>query len=211
MKLILCSYNEDILPKWQSQIKQRYEDIVICREERPLTDYIEELSSVEHYLIIYHLKSGVNEENALHTFLKQFPIAKNMLVLVNIPDTDQGIRLLSAGVHGYANAHVNTNKLLGIIDIIKQGEIWAGEDVLSKLLNKFPSDSSSYRRDPSLNELFSNREKQIVDQIVQGKTNPQIADELFITERTVKAHLTSIFKKTDTKNRFELAVKLQNI
>jgi len=92
---------------------------------------------------------------------------------------------------------------------MEQGEIWAGEEILMQLLNRHPNPTRHYQKDPHLNEILSNREKQILDQVLQGKTNKAVGVKLNITERTVKAHLTTIFKKTGTRNRFELNVKLK--
>jgi DNA-binding CsgD family transcriptional regulator len=51
---------------------------------------------------------------------------------------------------------------------------------------------------------ISKREKQIIAEICKGKTNQQIADELFITLQTVKDHTHNIYKKTEVKNRVQL-------
>lgn len=53
------------------------------------------------------------------------------------------------------------------------------------------------------------REEEIARLILQGLSNPQIAEETFISENTVKKHLTSIYKKTGTKSRYDLIVKLE--
>ena len=52
---------------------------------------------------------------------------------------------------------------------------------------------------------ISKREKQIIEEICKGKTNQQIADELFITLQTVKDHTHNIYKKVNVKNRVQLS------
>ena len=56
---------------------------------------------------------------------------------------------------------------------------------------------------------LTGREEEIALLILQGLSNPQIAEETFISENTVKKHLTSIYKKTGTKGRYDLIAKLQ--
>lgn len=75
--------------------------------------------------------------------------------------------------------------------------------------NRHPNPTLKYQKDDHLNQVLSNREKQILDQVLKGKTNKAVGIKLNITERTVKAHLTTIYKKTGTRNRFELNVKLK--
>ncbi len=51
------------------------------------------------------------------------------------------------------------------------------------------------------------RDRQLIDLVVQGKLNKEIAYELHLTERTVRTYMSAIFVKTDTTNRTELAVQ----
>ena len=213
MKLLLCSRNEGIVSRWEEILSSQYENITLCSKDKSLTNIIKNLSieELEQYIILYHLTQDIIEEKVLYQFLSEHPIAKQMLVLVNTPENEQGIRILFSGVHGYANVYLNSEKLKSAVKVIEQGEIWAGEEILIQLLNRHPNTSTEYRKDKKLKEILSNREKQIVDQVLKGKTNKNIGIELNITERTVKAHLTAIFKKTGTRNRFELNVKLQSM
>ena len=64
-------------------------------------------------------------------------------------------------------------------------------------------------QDQAIFKLLTSREQQIAQKILSGLQNKLIADELSITERTVKAHLGTIFKKLDVRNRLELTLKLQ--
>lgn len=54
---------------------------------------------------------------------------------------------------------------------------------------------------------LSNRQKEVVDLVCKGLSNKEIANQLFITEKTVKFHLTTIFKLSGVKNRTQLVLK----
>lgn len=54
--------------------------------------------------------------------------------------------------------------------------------------------------------MMTKREKEILQGVISGKTNQQIANELFISVHTVKAHLDSLFRKAGVLNRVQLAV-----
>jgi len=201
------------MSRWKDILSSSYEKISLCDKDSALSNFITNHSEEElnKHVFLYHLPQDANEEKTLYHFLSEFPIAKRMLVLVNSPDNDQGIRLLFAGVHGYANVYLNEEKLKSAVKVVEQGEIWAGEEILMQLLNRHPNPTLDYQKNANLNEILSNREKQILDQVLQGKTNKVVGAKLNITERTVKAHLTTIFKKTGTRNRFELNVKLKSL
>jgi DNA-binding CsgD family transcriptional regulator len=58
---------------------------------------------------------------------------------------------------------------------------------------------------------LTSREKEIVELLLQGKKNQEIADHLFVELSTVKTHINNIYKKTDAKNRRELKKRVSNI
>jgi DNA-binding CsgD family transcriptional regulator len=58
---------------------------------------------------------------------------------------------------------------------------------------------------------LSKRETEVVAELITGVTNKEIANTLFVTEKTVKFHLTNIYKKLGTRRRLELAVKLDEL
>lgn len=61
---------------------------------------------------------------------------------------------------------------------------------------------------PEIAELISKREMEVLQKLLEGKSRKQIADELFVTEATIKKHSASIYSKLDVNNRTELIYKL---
>jgi DNA-binding CsgD family transcriptional regulator len=53
----------------------------------------------------------------------------------------------------------------------------------------------------------SSREAEVVEHVIKGQTNQEVADKLFVTEKTVKFHLTNIYRKVEVKSRAQLIVK----
>lgn len=60
--------------------------------------------------------------------------------------------------------------------------------------------------DQLLEKGLSNREAEVAEQVAQGKTNKEVAQQLFVTEKTVKFHLTNIYRKLQVKSRAQLIV-----
>ncbi|MBF0265023.1 MAG: response regulator transcription factor [Gammaproteobacteria bacterium] len=227
-KIIICSPQATVIDKVKSEISNQYNQIIVCSPKHSLISILNKHSENENIIILYHLNSALKddtlrqEEIKLGLFIKQNSIAQKVIVLVNRPNTEQGIRLLHLGVRGYANTFINQSKLLTAIEVVFQGEIWAGQDILNKLLT-FTLQSNASKESKEINlsidkqilkeeyQELSSREKAVIEHILLGETNKEIANKLFVTERTVKAHLSSIFKKTQTKNRFELSVKFSKM
>ncbi len=63
----------------------------------------------------------------------------------------------------------------------------------------------------NLDDFLSNAERVVAEHVSQGLTNKQVGEILFVSEKTIKVHLTSIYKKMNVKSRAELIVKVRNI
>lgn len=128
------------------------------------------------------------------------------------PETAEGLRLLRAGVRGYTNRLCSAEVLGALLATVDSGEIWAGRQVTDYLLNTriahgAPArDASAEDSGAALLEGLTSREAEIAGQVAAGLSNKVIAIENGISERTVKAHLNSIFRKTGIRNRVQLAL-----
>ena len=120
------------------------------------------------------------------------------------------LRLFSVGVNGQCAPYIGKEQLTLVLSVIESGEIWGGKAFIQQLIQQ--SALPVAQPNSALDEL-SERELRVAQCVSKGLSNKQIALELNITERTVKAHLTSIFKKTQTKDRLALAllVKPQSV
>jgi DNA-binding NarL/FixJ family response regulator len=96
-----------------------------------------------------------------------------------------------------------------LLATVASGKIWAGRQVTEYLLNvalESTPHPSGAKKD--LFEQMTAREAEVAEQVAAGYSNKLIAAEAGITERTVKAHLNSIFRKTGIRNRVQLALAI---
>jgi DNA-binding NarL/FixJ family response regulator len=94
------------------------------------------------------------------------------------------------------------------IDVVTSGSIWAPRRLLSKLVDRLLKvpDSSLTSGNPHLTD----RERQVLDLILLARSNREIARQLGIEERTVKAHVGRLMRKTGADNRIELTMRALN-
>ena len=126
------------------------------------------------------------------------------------PDASEGLQLLRAGARGYCNRLVSAALLGAVVAAVQQGEIWAGREVTTHLLDQATGERND---DPgsqpaSLLAQLTPREAAVAKRVAAGESNKVIAVDNGITERTVKAHLHSIFRKLGVRNRVQLALAL---
>lgn len=130
------------------------------------------------------------------------------VVLSNIPLASEALLSLSAGARAYANTHAGPKNLQQIADIVTEGGIWVGEDLMQFLIATL-AQAKSTNTLPQHNEWrqkVSHREVEVIESVASGSSNKVIARQLDISERTVKAHLTTIFEKLGVTDRFKLAL-----
>ena len=119
--------------------------------------------------------------------------------------------MLEAGAKGYCSMEMDPVLLTKAVKMVQKGEVWVGRKVISHLLDTLVSLTEQQRNrslpkaDPSL-DVLTPREKEIVQQIGGGSSNKEIAHQLHVSEKTVKAHLTSIFRKLGVSDRLHLAL-----
>ncbi len=129
------------------------------------------------------------------------------IVLVDHPNPAEGEWLLSRGVEGYANTYIQPDLLPQVVETVSRGDLWAGPELLQGLLKRLLARQGPVT-DPITDWGLSAREQQVLDQLTQGLTNKQIARQLDITERTVKAHVSAILEKSGVRDRIELILIL---
>lgn len=116
------------------------------------------------------------------------------------PDYVQVVRL---GARGLVLKGDAPEKLFAAIRAVAGGELAFSDEVAQSVLNAMVSDQ---RTEAASMGRLSDREKQIAFLVARGLKNKAIAEELSISENTVKRHLQSIFNKTGARDRLELAV-----
>jgi two-component system nitrate/nitrite response regulator NarL len=129
-----------------------------------------------------------------------------VIALSEFPNFTQGQSLLQKGLKGYANFYIHKLHLDQAIELINSGNMWLYPAFMQELISASrPQELSS----DALLATLTQRERETALEVAKGKTNKEIAQGLNITERTVKAHLSSIFEKTGLSDRLTLAMRLK--
>jgi DNA-binding NarL/FixJ family response regulator len=164
-------------------------------------------------LILLHLDSVAQEQR--RSLLQRLESAQQLFVIMaDRPQNDEGIRLLAQGAKGYASTFITGSLMQQLLETVWRGDIWATPSVmqqlLKRLLNGHPASLLSVQSEKvGLAADLSEREQQVLDILMTGASNKQIARELQITERTVKAHISAILRKTGAGDRVSLILMAQ--
>lgn len=130
----------------------------------------------------------------------------NILVLTVDTDHHSFHKIIKAGVLGYIFRNSEQAILVDAIKTVAKGEAYIQPCLLSKLLLEFRQLSDEKELTPPEQLSLTSRELEIVSQIAHGKSNRDIAVQLFISEKTVKNHVSSILRKMSLADRTQVAV-----
>jgi len=210
MIIFCCSANHSLLGRWQKALEGAH----LVYQATVLDDINALLKQqISPELMILHA-SLVDPENCRR--LRAALPSCRLFVLSDRPLDEEGIRYLGAGAVGYGNSYITPARLGEAVQAIAGGSVWVGQTLLDRLLSATARQPVQTGEKENRNQSgeplqqLSTREYQIARLIGEGLSNGEISARLGITERTVKAHLSSIYKKTGTRGRLNLALAIRN-
>lgn len=132
------------------------------------------------------------------------------IVLSDIPNDDEALAVFSAGVYGYCNSHASPEVLQQVASVVLQGGLWVGESLMQRLVSLSAKVVVPPAAQPDLMSILTQRELEVARTVLKGASNKEIARQLGIAERTVKAHVGAIFEKLQVRDRLQLAMLIQD-
>ena len=134
---------------------------------------------------------------ATHPHLRTIVIGTGM-------DDETILKVIAFGANVYVDAAASPADFVHAIRIVSQGSVWAPRRVLSVFIERVSR--SPGRVFPASPVTFTDREKEVLEMLVDGRSNKEIGSALGIEERTVKAHVAKLLRKNGLQNRVALSV-----
>ena len=155
-------------------------------------------------LILVDLPEKSGEEHLASFNRTGIPV----LVLIGHHDVETYKNCLRLGISGLIAKRERSDTLFKAIDRVNKGEIWFDRSLMGDTIRQLIEEKSTLDEHPKINaaNALTDRERQVVELICKGLKNRDIADKLFITETTVRHHLTSVFNKFEITSRLELVI-----
>lgn len=162
---------------------------------------LEQVTALQPDVVLMDVRMPVMDGvTATQLITQQFPQVK-VLVLTTFSDDDYVVRALRCGARGYLLKDTQSEELAQAIRAIHKGCGQMGPGLMEKAIAPI----SSPTLPPELSQLTP-RERDVLRLIVAGASNREIAATLFITEQTVKNHVTSILNRLGLRDRTQAAV-----
>ncbi len=137
----------------------------------------------------------------------------NFVILADAPSEAITVQALEAGAAGCCNTYAAPDVLRQVDVVVANGGLWVGRSLLQHVLAStqriLEKKAESVPQD--WQSLLSGREITVAQLVGQGASNKEVARQLDIAERTVKAHLTAIFEKLQVRDRLQLSLRINGV
>ena len=161
---------------------------------------------------IFLVDAAAIDNGNLDSFQSSLPSQIPILVLTNSKQSDHQQKYLELGINGIFSKEKKAEALFKAIKQVSTGDHWFQRKMMVAAIQQLVKEKKSLPE-----KLFSyncgaltTREREVLSLICKGMKNKAVADSLFITETTVRHHLTSIFEKLKVNSRLELVVHAFN-
>lgn len=128
------------------------------------------------------------------------------LLLTTFDEEDFIVQALAIGVSGYILKNSPAERIMNAIRAVAAGAVVFQQDILECIQGRVDRD----QRDDACFQNLSNREMDVVKLIAEGYSNQDIADKLFLSNGTVRNHVSIILEKTGLEHRTQIAVRYLN-
>lgn len=142
---------------------------------------------------------------ATREICQKFPEIK-VLVLTTFDDDEYVTAAMNNGAMGYLLKDTPSEELAIAIRAVDKGYTQLGPGIVKKLLHKFPRAASIETPNPPALQELTPREMEVLKLIATGASNREIAQKLFISEGTVKNHVTNILNRLNLRDRTQAAI-----
>lgn len=202
MVILLAVKNDQVLKRWQSLLAGLHR----LEQTASFDDLIKLLSSQRFDLVMLHRQ--LLDGGSLAELLKGAP-ASRIFLLSDKPDHEEGYAFLKMGIVGYGNSYISAERLAEAVHVITSGGVWLGQKIIQQLiLEAYKNSGKNDEKIEATLAVLTPKERRVAELVARGETNLEIAADLGISERTAKAHLTSIYEKLPVGNRLSLALLL---
>lgn len=137
-----------------------------------------------------------------------------VILLCDEPDDNTILKALALGAAGCCNSRSTSEVLRQVALVVTNGGLWVGQSLLQRMVGSTARLLAPRRPAEGSREwikALSDRENQVAQLVASGESNKEVARQLNISERTVKAHLTVIFSKLGLRDRLQLAVTVNGV
>jgi DNA-binding NarL/FixJ family response regulator len=181
----------------------RHTQFQVVAEAGSASEALERVARYKPDVVVMDIRlPGKNGIDATREILAHYPETK-VIMLTSYAEDDLLFDAIAAGASGYVLKQIGSNELVNALDKIGRGESLVDPALMQKVFARV-REASRKAEDESFADL-SDQELKILALVAKGKTNKEIAEQVFLSEKTVRNYVSSILSKLNLSTRSEAA------
>ena len=180
------------------------EDIVVVGEAEDGKPAVEMVRLLQPDVVLMDLVLPQMDGITATEQIRALGLPTKVIALTSFSEDDKVFPAIQAGAASYLLKDVKPNELVDAIRAVHHGETRLHPDIARKLMQQVSQ--MRYSPTESSVEGLTAREREVIQLIALGRSNREIAQELFISEKTVKSHISNILGKLNLEHRTQLAI-----
>ena len=196
---ILIADDHPVVRKGLKDIIQETSDMTVSGEAGKGQEVLENVRKIDFDVVVLDIampgRSGLDILKELKSEKPELPV----LILSIHPEEQYAVRVLKAGASGYLTKDIAPDELITAIRKVSRGKKY----ISASLAEKLAYDLEIGAEKP-LHETLSDREYEVMCRIASGKTAKEIAEELYLSVKTISTYRARILEKMQMKNNAEL-------
>jgi DNA-binding NarL/FixJ family response regulator len=208
IKVLICD-DQSLFREALRTLLSSYPDLEVVGEAANGEESLRLAVSLSPDIALMDLRMPVMDGVEATRRINQLRKGIKVIVLTTFDDDETVFEGLRAGAVGYLLKDVSSEKLVEAIKAANNGEYFLLPSITAKVVSEFSKISKPVRKqkDELIPDPLSPREIEILKIVATGASNREIAEQLFISEGTVKNHLSSILSKLGVRDRMQAILR----
>jgi two-component system response regulator DegU len=201
---VVIADNHRLIREGLSLILQHEESIRIIGEAVNVVQTINVVKELKPDVVLLDIRMPETDGIQVIPSIRNKSPKTKALMLTSTMDEEKIFKSLKVGAKGYLSMDSSASDLTKAIKAVYRGELWVERKLMSKFFeNEASNNSNGANPHKKTHEGLTLREQEVLRHLADGLSNKEIAEDLFISEKTVKSHLNSIFKKLNVTRRLQ--------
>lgn len=191
-----------------SMILESQDDLAVVAHVQDGDQAVAAVSSHAPDVVVMDIRMARMAGLAATAAVRALPRAPKVLVLTSFDLDEYVFDALAAGASGFLLKESDPSDIINGVRVVAAGNAMLSPSTTRALIEHYVTARASPRRRAAARKLdaLTDREREVVVAVAQGKSNAAIAAELFMSEATVKTHMTRTFAKLDVGSRVQLTI-----
>ncbi len=203
---VLISDDHSLMRQGLEQLLEMEDDIIVVGQAENGLKAIERCRELEPDVMLLDINMPImNGIEALQA-IKNSESKTKVIILTIHNGHEYLLETINIGAEGYMLKDADADSLVNAIRTVNNGSSYIHPTLAEHLVKHYSERNHPTNSQKDENGILTKREYEVISLIADGMSNKEIADNLFISEKTVKNHVSNIFKKIDVNDRTQAAI-----